>query len=268
MDGLQDDAAQALKAVRRLTEQGQDLMVVVRNEAGAFAQTSRRVRRKVVRGVDRVEEKLADLETLYDVVHGEVEDAALDVAADAPVGAPRQRHARPGPAPARGRPVMKLARLALAFAGVGLVLLALPASAHAWTPGTHIYLGESVLGQSRPAARRRRRPAPRLSRSTSSTATSRPTPRSRSTTRPSGRHCHYWHVGQEIHDLAATDALRAFGLGYLCHLAADTVAHNYFVPRQLMITSSTAAVGHSYWETRVETHLGTPTRARRRTSSG
>jgi hypothetical protein len=81
VSGLQDDAAQALKAVRRLTEQGQDLMVVVRNEAGAFAQTSRRVRRKLVRGVDRVEDKLADLETLYDLVHGEVEDAALDVAA-------------------------------------------------------------------------------------------------------------------------------------------------------------------------------------------
>jgi hypothetical protein len=63
-------------------------------------------------------------------------------------------------------------------------------------------------------------------------------------------------VGQEIHDLAESDGLRAFGLGSLCHLAADTVAHNYFVPRQLMLTSSTAAVGHSYWETRVETHLG------------
>jgi len=42
----------------------------------------------------------------------------------------------------------------------------------------------------------------------------------------------------------------------LSHLAADTIAHNYFVPRQLMLTSSTAAVGHSYWETRVEAHLG------------
>ena len=40
---------------------------------------------------------------------------------------------------------MKLSRLPLAFAGVGLVLLALPDAAHAWTPGTHIYLGESVL---------------------------------------------------------------------------------------------------------------------------
>jgi hypothetical protein len=81
VDGLQDDVAQALKAARRLTEQAQDLMVLVRHEAGAFAQTSRRVRRKVVRGVDRVENKLADLETLYDLVHGEVEDTALDVAA-------------------------------------------------------------------------------------------------------------------------------------------------------------------------------------------
>jgi hypothetical protein len=34
------------------------------------------------------------------------------------------------------------------------------------------------------------------------------------------------------------------------------VAHNYFVPRQLALTSSTAALGHSYWESRFETHLG------------
>ena len=81
IDTLQEDARQALVAARRLTEQAQDLMVLVRHEAGAFAETSRRVRRKVVRGVDRVEERLADLETLYDVVHDEVEDTALDVAA-------------------------------------------------------------------------------------------------------------------------------------------------------------------------------------------
>src|SRR3954447_496981 len=81
VDTLQEDAQQALSAARRLAEQAQDLMVVVRHEAGAFAETSRRVRRKVVRGIDRVEERLADLETLYDVVHDEVEDTALDVAA-------------------------------------------------------------------------------------------------------------------------------------------------------------------------------------------
>jgi hypothetical protein len=81
VDGLQDDIGRTLKGVRRLTEQGQDIMVLVRHEAGAFAQTGRRLRRKVVRGVDRVEVKLQDLETLYDVVHDEVEGAALDMAA-------------------------------------------------------------------------------------------------------------------------------------------------------------------------------------------
>jgi hypothetical protein len=150
---------------------------------------------------------------------------------------------------------MTLARLALAFAGVGLVLLALPDAAHAWTPGTHIYLGESVLaslGQLPAAVADLLRAYPFDFLYGNIAADSSIAKHYA----PLGRHCHYWHVGQEIHDLAASDALRAFGLGYLCHLAADTVAHNYFVPRQLMITSSTAAVGHSYWETRIETHLG------------
>jgi hypothetical protein len=81
IDGLQDDLRQTLTTVRRLTEQGQDLVVLLRHEAGAYAQTGRRIRRKMVRGVDRMESKLADLETLYDLVHDEVEDTALDVAA-------------------------------------------------------------------------------------------------------------------------------------------------------------------------------------------
>src|SRR5262249_23585000 len=31
----------------------------------------------------------------------------------------------------------------------------------------------------------------------------------------------------------------------------------YFVPKQLAVTSSTSGLGHSYWESRFETHLGT-----------
>jgi hypothetical protein len=81
VDGLQDDVAQSLKAARQLTEQAQDIVLLVRQEAGAFAQTGRQLRRKVVRGVDRIEGRLADLESLYNVVHDEVEDTALDVAA-------------------------------------------------------------------------------------------------------------------------------------------------------------------------------------------
>jgi hypothetical protein len=81
VDGLQGDIVRALTGVRNLTEQAQDVMVLVRHEAGAFAQTARRLRRKTVRGVDRIEAKLQDLETLYDVVHDEIEGTALDLAA-------------------------------------------------------------------------------------------------------------------------------------------------------------------------------------------
>lgn len=79
--GMQDDVKGTIQTVRHLAEQGQELMVTVRHEAGAFAQTSRRMRRKLVRGMDRVEERLEDLDALYSVVHEEVEDTALDVAA-------------------------------------------------------------------------------------------------------------------------------------------------------------------------------------------
>jgi uncharacterized protein YoxC len=81
VNGLQDDIARTLKAVHNLTEQAQEVMVLVRHEAGAFAQTARRLRRKTVRAVDRIEAKLQDLETLYDVIHEEIEDSALDLAA-------------------------------------------------------------------------------------------------------------------------------------------------------------------------------------------
>ncbi len=150
---------------------------------------------------------------------------------------------------------MSPTRLALAMAGVGLVLMALPYNAHAWTPGTHIYLGESVLANLQylpPAVADLLRSYPFDFLYGNIAADSSIAKHYA----PLGRHCHYWHVGEEIHDLAGTDALRAFALGYLCHLSADTVAHNYFVPRQLTLTRSTSAVGHSYWEARVESHLG------------
>jgi len=73
---------------------------------------------------------------------------------------------------------------------------------------------------------------------------------------PEGRHCHHWHIGEEIHASAPSDRLRAVGLGYLSHLAADTIAHNWYVPRQLLMTSSTKGLGHSYWEVRMDKHVG------------
>ena len=141
----------------------------------------------------------------------------------------------------------------LVVAGVALFLL--PEPAWAWTPGTHVYLGESLLANlhllpAAVAALLHEFPYDFLYGNIAADSSIA------KKYAPLGRHCHYWHVGQEIHDSAPTDALRAFGLGYLCHLAADVVAHNYFVPRQLVLTAGTSGMGHSYWESRIDTHLG------------
>ena len=146
-------------------------------------------------------------------------------------------------------------RALAAFVVVVLVALLLPDPLFAWTPGTHIYLGESVLANLSvlPAAAADLLRAFPFDFLYGNIAADSSIAKKYA---PVGRHCHSWHVGQEIHDLARTDALRAFGLGYLSHLAADVVAHNFFVPRQLVLTSSTTGFGHSYWESRFERPLG------------
>ena len=64
------------------------------------------------------------------------------------------------------------------------------------------------------------------------------------------------HRARDPRTGARRAALRAFALGYLAHLAADAVAHNFFVPRQLAITSSTTARRPQLLGESVRTHLG------------
>jgi len=74
---------------------------------------------------------------------------------------------------------------------------------------------------------------------------------------PTGRHCHQWHMSNEIHEAAGDDPqLRTVAIGYQCHLAADVSAHNSFVPRMFLMTSSTRSLGHSYWEHRMDVEVG------------
>jgi len=67
-------------------------------------------------------------------------------------------------------------------------------------------------------------------------------------------HCHNWSVGFDLLESAADDAQHAFMWGYLSHLAADTVAHNYFVPHHLVAHADKRALAHAYWEIRAD-HL-------------
>lgn len=67
--------------------------------------------------------------------------------------------------------------------------------------------------------------------------------------------CHRWRIGQKVLQSARTDSERACSYGYLCHLAADVVAHNYFVPYKIMRSFATVTMKHAYWEMRFETFV-------------
>ena len=145
---------------------------------------------------------------------------------------------------------------AIVLLAVAVLLVAIfPTDGWAWSPGTHVFLGQAVLANldlipQAIAATLQAFPLDFLYGSIAADTSFA------KKYVPAGRHSHSWHVGEEIVELAGTEPLRAFGLGYLAHLAADVVAHNYFVPRQLVLTSSTRALGHSYWEARFDTHVG------------
>ncbi|MCD6581747.1 MAG: zinc dependent phospholipase C family protein [Desulfuromusa sp.] len=67
-------------------------------------------------------------------------------------------------------------------------------------------------------------------------------------------HCHNWRIGlkllqQSKHESPAAEAC---AYGYLAHLAADTIAHNYFVPYKLAMTYNTVLLNHAYWEIRAD----------------
>lgn len=137
-----------------------------------------------------------------------------------------------------------------------LVMIAfLPHPAYAWTPGTHVFLGQAVMRSltllpSSVAELLHAFPYDFLYGSIAADTSIA------KKYAPAGRHCHSWAVGLDVLDGARDEPSRAFAFGYLSHLAADSVAHNYFVPKQLAVTSSTSSLGHSYWESRFDSHLG------------
>lgn len=67
--------------------------------------------------------------------------------------------------------------------------------------------------------------------------------------------CHRWRIGRKVLQAARTDSERACAYGYLSHLAADTISHNYYVPYKIMRSFASVAMKHTYWEMRFETFV-------------
>ena len=136
------------------------------------------------------------------------------------------------------------------------LLLLLPDAAFAWGPATHTHIGLEVLRSlnlfpAPLAALIAQHPIDFLYGSLAADISMA------KKYAPVGRHCHHWHVAREIYRAAGEDGqLKSAMTGYLCHLAADVLAHNTFVPRMLLLTPSTRALGHSYWEHRMDADVG------------
>ncbi|MFW5792250.1 MAG: zinc dependent phospholipase C family protein [Desulfohalobiaceae bacterium] len=70
-------------------------------------------------------------------------------------------------------------------------------------------------------------------------------------------HCHNWDNGVKLlHNAGGDPHLAAYAYGYLCHLAADTVAHNYYVPTLLQKTPGSGKLSHVYIEMQADRLAG------------
>lgn len=159
-----------------------------------------------------------------------------------------RRSWRWGPGPLRL--VVLALPMALAFCALT------PVDLFAWGPGTHVAIGQAVLSSLEllPLSIRAILSQHGTAFLYGSVAADISFAKKYA---PIGRHSHHWHVGEEIRASADSDRLMAVALGYLAHLAADTIAHNLFVPRQLLVMrTATQTVGHTYWEHRMDVHLG------------
>lgn len=132
------------------------------------------------------------------------------------------------------------------------LLVLFPDAAYAWGPGTHLQVGSQVLENLAvlaPALQDllRRHPYDFLYGCIGADITVGKKYRIQQV-----HHCHNWSMGFTLLEAAESSHESAFAYGYLCHLAADTVSHNYYVPCQTVAAYSTTALRHTYWEVRFD----------------
>jgi Zinc dependent phospholipase C len=140
------------------------------------------------------------------------------------------------------------------LAAVALAILVLPTAAHAWGPLAHLSFSAQALGQLGSVS------VP--SRSLLSEFADEFLYGSLAADIVVGKnlaryvyHCHNWRVGFQVQRAARTRPEQAFALGFLAHLAADTVAHNYFVPYQTVASFHRGRTSHAYWELRYDQRM-------------
>ena len=138
------------------------------------------------------------------------------------------------------------------FLVFAVVFLAMPDSAYAWGPVTHIVHGTAMLAD-----------LAGLPPKVASVIAAHPNRylygcvgadiiQAKAYTRSLATHCHRWPVAWTLVKSAKTEQERAFAWGYMTHLGADILSHNHFVPSHLVKSFATRTAGHAYWEARAD----------------
>lgn len=69
-------------------------------------------------------------------------------------------------------------------------------------------------------------------------------------------HSHNWETGFKFFEEARDDREAAYAYGFFSHLAADVVAHNYFVPELIQRVYTWKRMGHIYCEVKADQFVG------------
>lgn len=154
-----------------------------------------------------------------------------------------------------------------AVTGLVIFLLALPGDALAWGPGVHLAAGSALLanlGLISPVVAevlRRHRDLFLYGCISADIFIGKGT-------RVHDGHSHNWATGFALLDSARDPGLTAYAYGYLSHLAADTVAHNYYVPNMLAEAPSRGKLSHVLLEMQADRAVDWSPRGARRLFAG
>ena len=140
------------------------------------------------------------------------------------------------------------------FAAFFLVLLdamLAPGQAHAWGPGVHMVTGNWILQNlgvfpAAVAAALMRHPGQFLHGSLSADIFVGKGSKAKK------GHSHNWESGFYLLERAKRPRERAYAYGYLAHLAADTVAHNVFVPAFFHKAPGSGRLAHIFLESQAD----------------
>ncbi len=140
------------------------------------------------------------------------------------------------------------------LAAVALVLLAFPSAAQAWGPLAHLSVSAQALGELGSVSAPSRSLLVDFANEFLYGSLAADIVVGKNLARYAC-HCHNWRVGFRVQRAAVTRPEQAFALGFLAHLAADTVAHNYFVPYQAVASFHRPRTCHAYWELRYDQRM-------------